>query len=399
MEADSTAASAQRRNLTVLLAAIFFIASGEELWSRYVPNYLVALGGSVLAVSAYGTLKDLLDAIYQFPGGVLTARLGPKNSLLVFNGLALAGYSAFALATRWWMILLALPLFMAWQSFSLPATFSIVGDSLKKGERSVAFAYQSIVRRIPIIIAPALGGLLIGVYGLLTGIRIAMVIGIVLGGAAALIQMMWYRFHPGTPLSLAECINDVTRLDPRLKQLLLADSVVRFGQGIGEVFIVLYATQVVGVSAATFGLLVGLAMLTSIAVYLPVARNADAHAREPWVTLTYGFFAIFPFVLGLSTTPLMLILAFICMGLREIGEPPRKALLVDLARSERKSVDVGAYYFTRGLVVFPASVVGGLLWRLSPHLTFFAAAAVALVGTIIFALTLGRRQGMQPTSF
>jgi MFS family permease len=385
----------ERRNLTVLLGAIFFIASGEELWTRYVPNYLVALGGSVLAVSAYGTFKDLLDAVYQFPGGVLTARLGPKRSLLVFNGLAIAGYVAFALATQWWVILMALPLVMAWQSFSLPATFSIVGDSLKQGERSVAFALQSIVRRIPIIIAPVLGGLLIGALGLLAGIRTAIFAGVALGVVAALLQIAFYRFQTATPLSLADCIADVTLLDPRLKQLLLADSFVRFGQGIGEVFIVLYATQVVAVTPATYGLLIGVAMLTSIAVYVPVARIADARGREPWITLTYGFFALFPLVLGLSTSPAMLILAFICMGLREIGEPPRKALLVDLARVGRKSVDVGAYYFTRGLIVFPASIVGGLLWRVSPHLTFFAAAAVAIAGTLIFALTLGRRRGMQ----
>ncbi len=379
-------------NLAVLLLATFFIFCGEELWSRYVPNYMLALGGSVLAVSAFGAFKDLLDALYQFPGGVLTARLGAKRSLLLFNLLALTGYAAFALAKHWWVILLALPLTMAWQSFSLPATFSIVGDALKKGERTVAFAYQSIVRRVPMIIAPALGGLLIGAYGLLTGMRLAIGIGVALAITAAIIQLLKYRFQGAQVLSLAECIADVTLLDPRLKQLLLADSIVRFGQGMGEVFIVLYATQVVRVSAATFGVLVGLAMLTSIAVYLPVARVADAKGREPWVTLTYGFFALFPLVLGLSTTPGMLVIAFICMGLREIGEPPRKALLVDLTRPNRRSVDVGAYYFTRGLVVFPASVVGGLLWRISPHLTFFSAAAVALMGTLVFAFTLGKRR-------
>ncbi len=392
MDADSAVAGAHRRNLGVLLGAIFFIALGEELWARYVPNYLIALGGSVLAVSAYGALKDLLDAVYQFPGGVLTARLGPKRSLLLFNVLALAGYTVFALATRWWLLLVALPLVMAWQSFSLPATFSIVADSLKQGQRSMAFAYQSIVRRIPIIVAPALGGMLIGAFGLLSGIRFGIVIGIALAIAAVIIQLLWYRFQPSTQLSLAECVNDVTQLDPRLKQLLLADIFVRFGQGIGEVFVVLYATQIVGVSATVFGLLIGLAMATSIAVYIPVARIADARGRAPWITATYSFFAIFPLVLGLSTTPAMLTLAFICMGLREIGEPPRKALLVDLARPERKSVDVGAYYFTRGLAVFPASIVGGALWRLSPHLTFFAAAFVALIGTLIFALTLGRHR-------
>lgn len=346
----------------------------------------------MLAVSLYGAFKDLLDAIYQFPGGVLTARLGAKRSLLVFNTLAIAGYATFALAKHWWVLLIGLPLVMAWQSFSLPATFSVVGDALPQGERSMAFAYQSIVRRIPIMVAPLLGGLLIGGLGLIAGIRTAIELGIALGLVAVSIQMVLYQFRASTPLSLAQSLRGVHDLHPRLKQLLLADSVVRFGQGMGEVFIVLYATQIVGVSAATFGLLVGVAMLTSIAVYIPVARRADATAREPWVTLTYGFFALFPLVLGLSTTPFVLTIAFILMGLREIGEPPRKALLVDFARTERKSVDIGAYYFVRGLIVFPASIVGGLLWRLSPHLTFYAAAAVALIGTIVFATTVGRRR-------
>jgi MFS family permease len=392
VEAPSVSASGQRRNLIVLLAAIFLIACGEELWFRYVPNYLEALGASVLAVSAYGALKDLLDAVYQFPGGVLTARLGPKRSLLLFNGLALAGYGAFALATHWWVLLLALPLVMAWQSFSLPATFSIVGDALSQGERSIAFAYQSIVRRIPIIIAPTIGGLLIAAFGLLSGTRIAIAIGIGLAVIAAAVQIAYYRFHAASGMSLKDCINGVTRLDPRMKKLLFADILVRFGQGIGEIFIVLYATQVVGVSPTTFGMLIGLAMLTSIAVYIPAARLADAKGREPWVTATYGFFALFPLILGLSTTPLVLTIAFIVMGLREIGEPPRKGLLVDFARPERKSVDIGAYYFTRGLLVFPASVVGGLLWRYSPHLTFYVAALVALSGAIVFHFTLGRRR-------
>ena len=115
--------AAFKGNLAVLLAAIFLIACAEELWGRFIPNYIRALGGSVLAVGAYGTLKDFLDAVYQFPGGLATARLGYRNSLVLFNALAVAGYLCFALAPHWWVLLLALPLVMAWQSFSLPATF------------------------------------------------------------------------------------------------------------------------------------------------------------------------------------------------------------------------------------------------------------------------------------
>jgi|GEM_PF-5633828 len=82
------AAGGLKGNLTVLLAAIFLIACAEELWGRFIPTYIRALGGSVIAVAAYGTFKDFLDAIYQFPGGVVTARLGYRNSLVLFNVVA-----------------------------------------------------------------------------------------------------------------------------------------------------------------------------------------------------------------------------------------------------------------------------------------------------------------------
>lgn len=378
------------RNFTVLLAAIFLIACGEELWSRFVPNYLAALGASVIAIAAYGTLKDFLDAVYQFPGGLITHRLGHRNSLILFNLLAVCGYASFALARTWWVLLLALPLVMSWQSFSLPATFSMVGDALPRAERSVAFAYQSIIRRIPIAIAPVIGGSIITAYGVVSGTRIALFIGVGIGLCAVLVQLRYYSGRNVSPVPVGELLRDVVKLDVRLRRLLLCDIVVRFGQGIGEIFIVLYVVRVLGLSSASFGIYVAIAMGTSLLVYVPFARLADARGRAEFVTLTYIFFAAFPLTLAFARTPAMLTIAFILMGLREIGEPPRKALIVDLARADRRSVDVGAYYLVRGLAVFPASLVGGVLWKISPASTFEAAAILAAFGAALFHFSRAR---------
>ena len=383
-------AAHHRRNAAVLLVAIFFIAGGEQLWIGFVPKYLEALGATVLAVAAYGVGKDLLDAIYQFPGGAITARFGTRASLVLFNALALCGYLLTAAAHTWWVVVIALPLVMAWQSFSLPATFSIVSESLPRGERSTAFAWQSIVRRVPIAIAPVLGGSLVSAFGVIAGVHIAIYVGVVLSLLAALVQWTQYVDAGSPALELQRALAGVADLHPLLIRLLIADIVVRFGQGIGEIFIVLYAINVLGASAATYGALIGLAMATSIAVYLPASRRADLRGREPWITATYLFFAAFPLSLSLAPSAAVLPLCFALMGLREIGEPPRKALIVDLARAGRKSVDVGAYYFVRGLAVFAASFVGGLLWRVDPRLTFGAAAAVALSGALCFYLLVQR---------
>lgn len=392
MRSSNTASIAWQRslpNIAVLFAAIFLIASAEELWARFVPEYLRALGAGVAGVAAYGTLKDFLDAVYQFPGGLLANRLGYHRALVGFNAVAIAGYLAYALAHSWIVVIAALPLVMAWQSLSLPATFSLIGDVLPQGRRSMAFAYQSILRRIPIVVAPIVGGIIISRFGMLPGTRIAIGIGVVFAIAALALQYFRYRMPASTApaQALRLLLRDAAHLRARLKWLLLSDIVVRFGQGIGEVFIVLYALHIARVTPATFGWLTGVAMATSIVVYIPVARVADRRGREPWVLLTYVFFALFPLLLALSTTPVVLAVAFVAMGLREIGEPPRKAMIVDLAREDRRSVDVGAYYLVRGLAVFPASLVGGVLWKISPSLTFFSAAAVAAAGALIFAVS------------
>ena len=110
------------------------------------------------------------------------------------------------------------------------------------------------------------------------------------------------------------------------------------------------------------------------------------------MVLSFLCFALFPFLLASAQGPVGLIAAFVCAGLREIGEPARKAMIVDLADAAQRGRMVGVYYFTRGLVVMPASLVGGMLWRLDPQTPFYVAAGVCLLGLVL--LLAGRRSGM-----
>jgi hypothetical protein len=75
-------------------------------------------------------------------------------------------------------------------------------------------------------------------------------------------------------------------------------------------------------------------------------------------------------------------------GLREIGEPSRKALIVDLAEPHLRARSVGLYYLVRSLSITPAAFVGGVLWKLAPEVPFITAGVIGLVGTIVFAATV-----------
>jgi hypothetical protein len=86
-----------------------------------------------------------------------------------------------------------------------------------------------------------------------------------------------------------------------------------------------------------------------------------------------------------------LLAAFVVGGLREIGEPARKALILDLVPAEVRGRGVGLYYLLRSLAIAPAATAGGLLWQISPTLPFLVAGAIGLVGVLFFTLTVDER--------
>lgn len=379
---------ALERNVTAVAAAMFLMGLGEELWKRFVPKYLEALGAPVLAVGLYGTARDFLDGVYQYPGGWIADRFGRRAALVLFVGLAVLGYVLYAVAPAWPLVFAGLAFTMAWTAMASPTLFAVVGDALPRGRRAMGFTVQSILRRVPIVVAPTLGGLLIAALGIVGGVRAGLVATVVL--AVATLAVVW-RVRvpvvavPGGPTTVL----GVWRLLPAtLRRLLASDVFIRTAEGMVDVFLVIYATSVVGVSAAGFGVLVGVQMATAILVYLPAARLADRLGRKPLVVATFLAFSLFPVAVVLSSNFAGLLGAFVIGGLREIGEPARKALIVDLAEPHVRARSVGLYYLLRSLAITPAAFVGGLLWRVTPGLPFLVAGVVGVVGTLVFILTV-----------
>lgn len=370
----------------MLLTSILVLTFGEELWSRFVPKYLELLGAGAWGVAAYGTLKELLDAVYQYPGGWVTDRLGRRAALTFFTLLAIGGYIAYLIAPRWEWILLGTLLVAGSTSLTLPTVFAVIGDSLPQARRAMGFGVQSLWKRVPIVLAPPLGGGLIAALGLAAGMRVGLALTIALALLAVIVVRRHYREAARAPETSLR-FRDVWRtMDVRLRRLLVSDCLARLAEGIPNVFIVLYVVNVLRADLLRFGWLTSVQMVTAIVPYIPVARLADRMNRKPFVLLTFVFFALFPLTLVSAGAGIWLAGAFVVAGLREIGEPARKALIVDLAAPEARGRAVGMYYLIRGLVVFPASILGGLLWGIDPRAPFYAAFLVGAIGAASYAL-------------
>src|SRR5437773_6967908 len=191
-----------KRNLVILLIAIFVIGAGEELWMRFVPKYLQAVGATIFVIGLYDALRTLIGAIYAYPGGVVADCWGHRRAFIIFNVISIVGYALILLVPHWAAVIAGMFFFLSWSCFSLPATFSLVAAALEANRLSMGVGVQAVIKRLPIMIAPIFGGMLIDRFGIVGGVRIALLISIFLSAVTILVQRQ-LREEPNDELGVA----------------------------------------------------------------------------------------------------------------------------------------------------------------------------------------------------
>src|SRR5205814_6208469 len=155
---------------------------------------------------------------------------------------------------------------------------------------------QSVIKRLPIMIAPFFGGMLIDHFGVIDGVRIALVISIVLSGATIFIQRE-LRDETKTeaePVERWGLWQSLREFNSPMRRLLLSDILVRFCERLPYAWVVIFAMDYIGVSAKQVGMLTTVEMLAATLCIIPASHFADRHGREPFVIVTFIMFTLFP---------------------------------------------------------------------------------------------------------
>jgi MFS family permease len=374
-----------------LIGMVVLVGMGEHMAERFLPLYLqelVRASTAVLAIGLLAGMDDLLSALYSFPGGYLSDRLGAKRALHVFNAVSMAGYLCVILVPTWWAVLIGAAMFISWSAISLPATMGLLADFVPRHRRTMGVSVLALVRRVPKMVGPVVGGACIAVWGVRGGVRVGFCIALILALAASIMQQLLLREDPARRQTAEPNPFRLWReMPPALRNLLASDILIRFCERIPDAFVVIWATRTMRgpVSELTFGWLSAIESLTAVMVYLPVATMADRFGKKPFVLATFVFFTLFPLALMHSHSLAPLTAAFVLRGLKEFGEPSRKALIMDLAPEGRKAAMFGLYYLVRDVLVAFAALGGALLWRVSPELNLTVAFCFGVLGTLWFA--------------
>jgi MFS family permease len=372
-----------RKSLAAMLLMAIFVGLGEKMAERFLPIYLLALGGTPIIVGLLNGMDNLLSALYSYPGGWLAQKLGYKKALFIFNGMAIFGYLIVVIFPYWYAVLIGAVFFLSWTAISLPATMELVSSVLPKNKHTMGISLHSLIRRIPMALGPVIGGFFIVQFGRVQGVRYAFLAAIVFALIALYVQQKFIEDKTTENTESTEA-KSKNKFSTNLKNLLVSDILVRFCEQIPYAFVVIWVMNNNRLNAVQFGALTAIEMITAMLVYIPVAYLADRGSRKPYVAITFFNFTIFPLVLWFSHSFTMLVVAFIIRGLKEFGEPTRKSLILAFAPEGAKASTFGTYYLIRDVIVSIAAFGGAWLWKASPQINFFVASAFGALGLIYF---------------
>ena len=418
-------------DVLVLSLAMFAFSLGFQMTSRFLPEYIVALGASGFIVGLFGTVGNVISAVFPYPGGAISDRIGSRYALTLFGLISTLGFGVWLVAPTlgtisvagltiqpWIWIFVGLLFAQGWKSFGLGATFAVVKQATDPSRLAAGFASTETFRRTAFLIGPVLAAILIGLHPEFTvSFQYVLAVAVLFGLLGTVAQHLLYD---ATEDALGDSFDgidqikrDLREMPAPLRPLLIGDTLVRFANGMVYVFFVLVITQFYEVGFETtislasvsyvvdlspeafFGYLLGVEMLIALISMAPAAKVAERVGLKPVVALGFAVYALFPVTLIGGPAVLApaislqwaMVLIFAFSGLRFAGLPSHKALIVGPAEQGAGGRVTGTYYLLRNTIVIPSAALGGYLWEfVSPEIAFSIAAVIGVVGTGYFLL-------------
>jgi len=401
------------RATVAVLVVIGCLGLSEEVWSNFLSLHLQDRAAALHAMDAVGTAafyvgiigfgKNLLEGFGYIIGGTVAHRLGPRAALAVSAIPMAIGFTVMLAVKDPRAIIAAAFLMTNWEPLSVPATFDVVGSEVRKERRTIAFAVQSIQKRLPKVIGPVIGGFVLAAVGYWLNLTIAF--GLV--GLSVVLQLaLTKRMRPKTesaPVALRTILKEMPR---NLRLLLSAEIFIRWGDWFAREFAVLYVAMILTErwawttprAEAAAGVLLGITSFTALATYIPMAKWVDrSTSPRPFIGVTFLLFAAFPIMLVLVPrlcaefgVPVIagLAVVYIVNGLRELGEPARKALIATGFPAEHRARAIGLYWGLRSFAFCPAPFVAAYLWtHIGADATFLIGGGIGLAGTLWYAVS------------
>jgi MFS family permease len=374
----------------------FWSGMGQEMVYPLLPTFVVVALGS--SAATLGAVEGALVV------GVTLARL--YTARLLDRGASPRRLTRISYA----MSLLARPLMAAAPGIAAVGSLRVLDgfgkggkdaprDTLVAADAAVgraghSFGVQRALDTLGSVVGPLLaGGVLLVVGHDEAGLRTVFALAVIPAvGATAMLRRV-HDAPPSPPRPAGQ------RLDLPRPFLVLLAAVTIFGLANSSDTLLLLRARAGGLSAAQLAFAYAAFNVSYAALAIPAGRLSDRVGRRPLLLVAWSAYALVYAGFALAGEAWQLWTLFLAYGIYyAAAEGTLKAWVATLVPPERRGAAYGLYAAASGLLVLPASIVGGLLWdRYGPRPAFGLGAALAGLAVAVVALSPSlRRELVEP---
>lgn len=368
-----------------LLGIVSFLTdiSSEAIFSVFSIFFTAVLGASTVLLGTIEGLADFSASSLDYVAGFLSDKFGKRKPL------AAIGYGFSALAKL--MLLIANSTILAsmfrvierlGKSFRGPPRDAWIASLSSKSERGYSFGIHKALDKSGAILGPLLAYGVIRLYGetpdafrLLFKLALIPVI-------LAVILLLFLKDKPSMPIRTESIFHSYKSLSRGFKHYLLSAGI--FSLAYFSFSFLLLKAYIIGFKVEEVVLLYALFNVSFVIAAPIIGKLSDMIGTRKIIASSYMLYFLMCIGFLLATAKLHIILLFILFGIfYAIDESQSKAYITGM-EEKKKATALGVYSFAVGLVYLPASLIAGLLWKLSPNYAFMFAAIVSIAALIYF---------------
>jgi len=365
----------------------------RPFWALYLQDHL---GASVTNIGIFSMISTAESLLFQLPGGLIADRYGRRKLVLAGTVFRTLGPVLYLLAPSWeWVIPGAIVAGMT--SLYMPAFNAIIAESLPSKRRGSGYGVYNTITRIPNIIAPLLGGLLVDKYGLYRGVRMFLMMQIgasILGIIIRFFNLKETIVHrTGKRPPIIPTAQTFRELPRPIFIMIIVSIIGSFSGRLVFDYINLYALDILKITPTHLGLITSIAGLVQMVLTLPSGMLSDKYGRKNNILVSRVVAPVTQYFMASVSgfTPYLVVMSFNAIGLAFGGGGVRaggsawNALIADIVPSHKRATVNGVIGTLTAVVAAPSSVIGGWLWEtFYPQLPFQLSAVIGLVAAAVF---------------
>jgi MFS family permease len=378
-------------NVLIIIVTYGIIQFVNAMHGPFKSLYFRELGASPLLIGLMSSVGFIILALIRIPGAYIADKHGRKKILVTFTYCAAISLLIFAFAPDWRFLVVGTAIFYLSNIYQ-PALQAIEADSTPKEKRGMGYSAIQVLPMIPAIISPVLGGYLVERMGLEQGMRIAFVIAFLGLLTTAILRSLFLKetlenaeelrlrdLASGFKDSLGSIYEAWKTMPRRFNHYIVILLFGSVGRLLRDLFLALYAIDVIGVTSLQWSLIGTAQIAVSIFVGLPVGWVVDKIERKRALLLGHLLSAPIFFLIAGSRDfiPLLFLMISSSVAIR-IQLTSFTAEQADLIPKEMRGRLMGIQGTIGTLWWAIVSSVFGFLYQIDPVNTFIL--------TIIFDL-------------